>query len=249
MNRLIRTLSPLALSIAALAAIAPLATTGCSENKQTIAILGALPPPPKRQEASEACLYSGNEATSVLFKGALDLNVTNSFTVPLLVENFLQRAGDESIRRAESNNITINTVEVTLYLGNAPVAATYKTAFTSSFVPAAEKGVVSVNIIPSDIYNALLTSGGIGPNGTSREFRAVVRATGTTSGNVEVETPEFQYLIDIGKENLLYGRDAVGACPIPTDEKTFAIPCQAGIDQSIHCAICAKRVLSCPTYK
>jgi hypothetical protein len=250
MNRLIRTLSPLALSIAALAAIAPLATTGCSENKQTIAILGALPPP-KRQEASEACLYSGNEATSVLFKGAFDLNVTNSFTVPLLVENFLQQAGDESIRRAESNNITLTSVEVTLYLGNAPVVATYPTAFTSGFVPAAEKGVVSVNIIPSDIYNALLTSGGIGPNGTTREFRAIVRATGTTSGNVDVETPEFQYLIDIGKENLLYGRDAVGACPIPTDDvlKTLPIPCQAGIDQSLHCAICAKKILSCPAYK
>jgi hypothetical protein len=250
MNRLIRTLSPLALSIAALAAIAPLATTGCSENKQTIAILGALPPP-KRQEASEACLYSGKEATSVLFSGAFDLNVANNYTVPLLVENFLAKAGDDSINRAESNNITINTVEVTIYNGNAPLAATYKTAFTSGFIPAAEKGVVGVTLIPTEIANVIQTSGGIGTNGNARQFRAVVRASGTTSGNIDVETPEFQYMIEVGKENLLKGRDAAGACPpISADEvKTLAIPCQAGIDQPIHCAICTSKTLPCPAYK
>lgn len=249
MNRLIRTLSPLALSIAALAAIAPMATTGCSENKQTVAIIGALPPP-KRQDASDACVYSGKEATAVLFRGTLDLNVTNSFTVPLLVENFLAKAGDDSIHRAESNNITLKTAEVTLYDGNAPIAPTYTTAFTTGFVPPAEKGVVSLNIIPSAIANVLLTKGNL-TLGTSREFRAIVRASGTTSGNVEVETPEFQYLIDIGRENLLYGRDATGACGIPTDDvlKTLAIPCQPGIDESIHCAMCAKRLLTCPAYK
>jgi hypothetical protein len=245
MNRLIRTLSPLALSIAALAAIAPLAATGCSENKQTIAILGALPPP-KRQDASEACQYSGKEATSVLASGAFDVGVAGSYTVPLLVENFLAKAGDDSIRRAESNNITLDTVEVTLYNGNAPIAATYKTAFTSGFVPAAEKGVVFATLIPSEIANVVLTSGSIG-----KQLRAIVRASGKTSGNVDVETPEFQYLIDVGKGNLLFGRNSAGACVPVLDDvlKTLSIPCQPGVDQPLSCALCAQGVIACPGYK
>lgn len=245
MNRLIRSLSPLALSIAALTAVAPLAATGCSENKQTIAIIGALPPP-KRQDASESCQYSGQEATSVLSSGAVDLSVASSYTIPLLVENFLQKSADPAIRRAESRDITLDSMEVTIYDGNAPILPTFNTSFTSGFVPAGERSVIFATLIPTGAINALLTQ-----NAAGKQLRALIRASGTTSGNVDVETPEFQYLIDVGKGNLVTGRTATGTCPEATPDvlKTYSIPCQAGVDQPLNCALCAQGVIACPGYK
>lgn len=189
-----------------LALLAPLVFGSCVADSVSIRILCNVEP-------ETDCTYQ----VSGLCKlgGALNLSVGRGYFATLRVANGLKPRNSDVPPQSEPNGIQVNEMEVEVLNSagkrisfGANVPNPY-TVSATGFIDPSEEQVVGVTLIPVPYVRRLATMSGV--SGT--QIRLSVTARGKTAGDVDVESGEWGWTIDVYNTDL-----AGGQCVISDDE-------------------------------
>jgi hypothetical protein len=233
------------------AAIAP----GCAKNDESIYIAGVLAPASTRTNG--ACSYSNDPTQARLFTSLLDVGVRDDYIAVILVANQMIPRGDPLAPRAESNRIHIDgaVIRVTDLNGNdlVPSYTTYSTGAVADPQNNNTPGFLSVGvpIIDGNTVNHFKT---IIPQDrkTTQQVLVQIRAFGKTLGGVDVESGEYQHVMNICNGcivNFPKGSSTTAPpmpadCKVPFDPTAAAgaqLPCFTGQDEPVNCQLCSQR--------
>ncbi len=173
-----------------------LSLVGCVDDNVSVFVTGNLAPTIE----DTGCSYDP-ASTALILQGTLDVGGARNYVVHPRVTNQLQRRG--AIGRGETNGVFINRAEVTLTnqegalidLGGLPnpfsvPLTVYVPAAASADAPGVGTGVLE--LIPPDYAVSLPI-----PPGGSTLLLASVRLVGQTQGEIDIETGEWLYPINV----------------------------------------------------
>ena len=201
-----------------------LALVGCVDDNVSVFISGNLAP----MIEETTCAYDPG-STVFLSQGKLDVAFGGSYSVNPLINNQLQRRGVSG--RAETNGIQLTRAEVTLEgLDGLPVdfgglpnpfsvpTSVYIPPASSPEAPGTAAGTIVV--MPTDYTLSLPIAAG-----STTTITAAVRLVGRTLGDIDIETGEWIFPIEVCNGCLL-------VCDIGPEDEPVA--CNAGQDFPIY---------------
>ena len=228
------------------------ALPACAKNDKSIFIQAVLAPPQNRSNG--ACLYTPDSNAPGLFSGRLDIAISKTYSPVMQIANQLITRADPLDPRAESNRVHLKGLvsRVTDPNGNQINELTGNgsgyTDASSNNAPGL--GLISAPIIDANTIAALEAQEHFALFGPSRTVLTQVRVFGTTLGGEDVESGEFQFVVEICRGCLLnYNSD-----PPVVDPKNIAQyncngtvaagttvtpPCQLGQDEGASCQFCS----------
>ena len=170
---------------------------GCVDNEESFFIEHV-----KAQPQAPDCEVSVSDGNIAM--GLLDLSFRNSYTGWYLVNNGLVSREDLGNLVTETNGIIVDGAEVYVRaLNGAVIGATEYYEF-ERFIPPEEESIAFALSLPGTIVGELAASqncpvltslsGQLAVNAT---VYSVVRFIGHTNGDVDVETPEFTFPIEL----------------------------------------------------
>ncbi len=232
-----RSVSPLRLVslglVVGLAACLPL--SGCADNDSSLFIKGVLVP---EEGENEGCRYTAEGDATLLLSGTLDLSISNTYKMPLLLGNQLIPRGDADKLRTETARIVIRGAVVTVLEAGADERELF--AFTtnaSGFVDPASGsdpgwGLSIVHAIPSDLEAQL----GLGL-GEAIELNVAVSVFGDTLGGDEVESSTITFPIFVCRGCLVDCSTAGfdGSCRTVPEGGELDVYCNPGQDAPTPC--------------
>ena len=229
-------------------------TPACAKNDASIFIRSALAPSSNR--VNGACVFLPDPTAPSLSLAQLDVGVRDDYFAQLLVGNQLIVRGDPLDPRAETNRVHIDgaVVSVTNRDGSSlPGDAGSFTSPGTGFVDPETAnnpsyGILGVSIIDAKTSAALAAQL---PNRTTTKTVLVnVRAFGKTNGGVDVESNDFQLVMQVCNGCLVtFPPTSVDptkplpncAAPIDTTTTTTTLPCVPGQDEPTSCQLCQGR--------
>ena len=239
----------LIVAITAAGAAAP----ACATNDQTIFVRGALAPSTNRQNG--ACTYTNDPQQAELFFGRLDVGLADSYVAVLLVGNQSIPRGDNLSNRAESNRVHINGGVVRVTEADGTLIREFTSLATGFADPqnnnAPAYGVISLIGFDAPTKDIILNTGNLHPEQPGLPNRAALKTVllnikvfGKTLGEVDVESDEYQFPLQVCKGCLVVASTDPTRKPTPNCLRTVATgtmvtaPCFFGQDESIPCASC-----------
>lgn len=190
-----------------LATTALAALTSCEDNSVSFFIRSNMAP----QLSGMGCMILADPLSPTLPEGRFDVAAANSYSMrPLFQSNMFPRL-DMNSNRAETNQVFVQGVVVEVRVGEptGEILDRPFTVFQTTVVPPAQAatfGVTAIEVIPPAITRLIrprvcsinltgVTSSCPVPKIVSTPLRLIVRlsAFGRTGGNVQVETPQFDY--------------------------------------------------------
>ncbi len=193
------------ISVCLASAASLLSFPGCVENRSTLYVQRALHVP-----AGEECVASVDLNT--LSSGAMDLALTSSYAVPVVIANQLRPLGDSDRLRTETSHVQLEGFEVTIEgVGDAtPSLANYSRRFSA--IVQADAGETA-GLTPVTLE--LVPSGAIEETGS---YLVHIVVFGTTLGGVSVESPEFVWPLTVCNGCLFTCGDVEDPCIIGNDD-------------------------------
>lgn len=206
-----------------------LALVGCVDDNVSVFVSGNLAP--MIEETS--CTYDPGSA-SQLSQGTLDVSFGGTFELHPVIQNQLQQRGASG--RAETNGVRITRAEVTIEgLDGLPVDFAglpnpFSVPMTVYIPPAASEdspglGTGSITAIPADYTLSLPIA-----EGSTTTVVVAVRLIGNTLGDIDIETGDWTYPVEICNGCLLQ-------CPV--DAETTLVSCNPGQDTPFADERCA----------
>ena len=222
----------------------------CAANDQSLFIRAALAPSVSR--ANGACTYTSDPTQLALFQAHLDVGVTDSYFAVLLVGSQLIAKGDPQNNRAESNRAHINGGIVRVTEPDGKLIREF-TSLASGFNDpqqnsAANYGPVGLVVIDALTRDLLLPA--LPTRAASKTILVNVKVFGTTLGNVDMESGEYQLPMQVCNGCLVdfsTGYDPTSKTqPLNCDKalgmgSTTNIPCFRGQDENVPCQLCRGR--------
>ncbi len=178
------------------------------------------------------CIPRAKPTERALPLGTLDVVFADTYEALLLFGNQLRTAQD-----ADRNRVSLNSAHVQLRDGSGAVLETFSRSATGFADPGLAEpgwGVTAVTLVPA----------GIVKSGSTKMLTANVRLEGRTLAGHVVETPSFEYIIDVCDGCLVdYPLEADDPSTsahdcIPYDPAS-SVPCVMGQDDRIDCRLCA----------
>lgn len=193
--------------------------TTCVENKMTLYIVQNQAPadPPE-------CLVTNETDSPFHSFGTIDLTIRETYIFHALIENQLIETRDDLLQ-AESNNIIIEGARVRIFYQSTegePAAEFF--SWSTCIVPASGYGITSFNILPSSVADNLRSQ--LSQDGAPKYYLIIVgiKLYGTTTGAMDVESPEFYYPIYVFSNSYI-------SCPNDAiDPDTGVIDCSTTVD-------------------
>ena len=218
---------------------------GCEDTNQSFIVLGVAVGTPQQQGG---CTYQVDSDFVVRPSGILDLALRNNYRAPLAVENQLIVRRDELNARAESNYGVFSSADVRTLDSAGATVSNFTTPVTPNPVPAGvQRSVVFADVMDPNLVNQL---GRELKRGQVKEYVTYVKLRGRTSGNKEVVTDEFQYLMQVCN-GCLIGFPANSRDPsfpknncLSSEKPDREAPCAIGNDDAVDCRYC-RGVSSC----
>ena len=223
-------------------------TPGCADNDRTIFVQDVLAPSQTR--TAGACSYTNDPTQPSISIGRQDVGLSDAYIAELLVGNQMISRGDPAAPRAESNRAHITGAVVHLADANGGTIADF-TSLTNGFVdPSANNvpGYGAMTVPLTDAASSAALRNVLKTRGVSQTIVATVKVFGTTIGNVDVESGNFDFPIEVCNGCLvnyaavnLPGMPNAGQCTAaPTDAELTSTngPCSLGTDVGVSCTIC-----------
>ena len=224
--------------------------TGCAENRASFFIQQINVP-------SSECIVESDEESPYRTGGVLDVGFTDSYVLTPLLRNQLSPRGEPESLVAETNGIQVEGANIQIWRGGRPQGATVYSFYpqAASYVPPQDvtaSRFVAVHDVAVDALLRAFFEGADPGSLTFDELRQYedlitigVRMHGTTSGNVDVETPEFYFPIRLCFGCLVVcpsdSADPDNDPPLPlceSAEEPESYGCFFGQDTSIDCRWC-----------
>lgn len=218
------------------------AAIGCTDEQTGFFIQGNVKIDPPE------CIARPEGSSTLLLSGLLDVGLRLEYEATLLVGSQLAPRGDKANLRTETMIATITGAEVHLYTDTGdpdPNSPEFTVPATGVVLPNASTdpgyGVVIATLIPAatgvELANELNSPAEV------RTRVAVVSVFGTTIGGLEVESAQFNYVIQVCEGcSVDFPAEAIST----TDGSCFGSamdaevpPCRVGQDQGVDCRICS----------
>jgi hypothetical protein len=236
--------SPLArLAVTTLLAVFGVGGIACEDASQIFVIRGQIAAQPATQGG--ACVYTAGASVGLQLGSVLDVSIRNGYQAVYNVQNQLVPRQDNLNSRAEVNRIRINGAEVTLTDGAGATLASFRGLSTQVVVDPQGFAAVGVNLVDPQTSVKLKSSI---PVGQSQEIVARVKMFGTTLGNTEVQSAEFQQIINVCNKCLAFFPPEATDPSLVTPQQPrncSAIlepkgdaPCSVGQDATVDCRFC-----------
>ena len=232
---LMRSVHPLRVVSTAMvvAAGSTLAVSGCADNDSSLFIAGVL------GEASNTCTFEPDGDAVTRGSGTIDVSLTQTYTMPLLLGNQLVARGDEDKLRTETSRIVIRGAVVTvLDVKTNATLANFSTNANGFVNPSSGTtpgyGVSFVTAVPSSLGQQLDSSLTLGQ---FKELNVAVSVYGDTLGGQEIESATLTYPLFACKGCLV---DCSTASPIDGSclsfpEDDLSVSCFIGQDTFAPC--------------
>jgi len=228
-----RSVSPVRLMVTALlvAAGGSFLASGCADNDSSLFIAGVM-----AEEGS--CVFEPEADSIIRGSGTLDVAVSSTYSMPLLLGNQLIARGDAEKLRTETARIAIRGAVVTVIQVEGNTTRENFSTNANGFVnPATGStpgyGVAVVTAIPSKLGEALAAE--LAP-GAVQELNVAVSVYGDTLGGDEVESSTITFPVFVCNGCLIDCSTAnpIGGCTaFPEEELT--VGCFPGQDALVPC--------------
>lgn len=228
------------LSLASLILLGAAAMPACTDEDGMIFVRGNLRPP---QTRTNGCVYLPDPQGEYQSGGTMDVALTNTYGMNLVVGNQLIARGDSTAPRAETNRVHFEGAVVRVTDTNQVVINEF-TSLTTGFAEASTSntpgyGVANFSAMDAETVRRV----NLTKLGDTKLVLAHVKVFGKTLGGVDVETAEWTYPIQLGYGNLVaFQSDTSQPTPNclgapPTGD--VVDPCAIGQDETILCSKCA----------
>ena len=219
----------------------------CNHPDASIFIQGiAAPPVP----SMTGCLYpAASGTTTLLFEGSVDVAVAGSYQEVVVVGNQILPQADPSSDKAETSRVNLNKVSVHVTTSTGQLIDDYSTQ-VDGFIDVGTSGTpgygqVQAELLGGPAFDYLAAQAKLQPYvpiSAVSEFYF----TGTTLGDVTVQSNTFSYPINVCYGCLVsFANDVGGVCN--TDPTTApARPCFLGEDSSYDCSLCGDKICAAP---
>ncbi|RKH10348.1 hypothetical protein D7V97_14005 [Corallococcus sp. CA053C] len=196
------------------AASLALGLCACTESPPIVQILQAKQPDP-------ACKV-GTDAPGIA-RGTLNLRYTNGYVLGLIVNSVYfntptEVSGvplDPEPETGGQGTAFVETVKLTFETSTGASIPDQEVPYTAGLSPGSEGNLLVLNLIPADVYTALLQA--VPTNSDPVMVAATIQFKGTyASGNSKFESNELKYSIDVRNEDV--GIPACAAGQLPESE-------------------------------
>lgn len=221
---------------------------GCAENQSTLFIRQAQVP---QSVSGGACKVDNSATASIRMHGTLDVAIASQYVAHLLVGNQMVDRGSREELKVETSRVQLEGSEVYLTdSGGNRIAGPYTVPGSGFIDPAsgsnASFGLLDTVLVDSATTAKLKAELSAQPRGTVRRLTAHAKVFGKTLGDIEIESGEWSFPIDVCFGCLVsYPREAENPalqqrpnCQSISDETNIPTPCHVGQDDPVDCRIC-----------
>lgn len=228
------------LSFASLVLLGAAAMPACTDEDGMIFIRNNLAPPETR---TNGCIYQADPQATTMASGKMDVALTSTYNMNLIVGNQLIARGDSTAPRPETNRVHFEGAVVRV-TGADQVTINEFTSLTSGFADPGTSNTPGYGLAMFSAMDAeTVRRVGLAKTGDTKLVLAHIKIFGKTLGGVDVESAEWTFPIQLGFGNLVsYNSDGSGStnclAPIPTNTSALP-PCARGQDEFFPCYQCA----------
>jgi hypothetical protein len=211
----------------------------CVHDDSTLFIRDVLAPP--TVAAGQQCIFTADPTQPTITSGSLDVALRTVYQAELLVGNQAIPLGDPNKPVTETARIRIEGGIVRITDVNTKTLFSYTTNTSGTVDPQSgtSPGFASINLQVLDSA----TVQGVAPTSLGSTVRLIsnIRIFGHTLGGQYVESDEFPFPVDICFGCLIAfpaSGSCLGAMASTGMTSSLPVPCFAGQDQPVDCALC-----------